>query len=394
MTSDNEKNSAVEKVVDAFRQRRAEGAEPAESTGATESSAAEATDETRVVKVEAGQRPVVDATTEVIESVGDDSTMEINIDAAEADTVAMTVVTQSTTEFEPAVVIVRDSAAAVAAADAPPTMTTEGGVVHEQVVAIAGTGDPVQTPARRKVETVDPDSLDRREIVEESVVTVAPTTSPADSTPTEVIEAQTQEIAAQTQEIVTPTEEIAVRTTAIDSAAAKTAAAAAGAAAAGEWTSAPHQPKVIPGAEPAAAKSRKGGRFAWILLALLVLAAVAALLWYFLVHNSPQNRAAAAAKQYQNAMSEGDLATLREVTCGEDYAFYSSVSDAEFAKATAAQRERNQMMSFKEITGVQVDGDTARVGVDVFNTADENATTNAQVTLHKIDGKWKVCTKP
>lgn len=391
MTSDNEKNSAVEKVVDAFRKRRAEGAgEPGESAGADDTGSAEtvdetaadetpaddsAVDETPVVKVEAGEEPVLDSSVEVIEAQDGDSAMTVALDEAEADTLAMKVVEPDDADLQPAVVIARDPADAVAAADAPRTVTTEGGVVHEEVVAITGSGEPVQPAPRPEVESVDPDTLPRREIVEESVVTVA--SSPADTTPTEVIETQTQEFAAKTEQIAVP------------------ASRPDTAAAQGEWSSAPHQPKVIPGAAPApAAGSRKGGRLGWILLALVVLAAIVALLWYFLLHNSPQNQAASAAKQYQTAMSEGDLATLREVTCGQEYAYYSSVSDAEFAKATASQRERNQMMSFKDITGVQVDGDTARVGVDVFNTADENSTTNAQVTLHKIDGKWKVCTKP
>ncbi|MFZ2510050.1 MAG: hypothetical protein WAW85_03025, partial [Gordonia sp. (in: high G+C Gram-positive bacteria)] len=144
-----------------------------------------------------------------------------------------------------------------------------------------------------------------------------------------------------------------------------------------------------------AATAGTGRRKLWpIIAALLALAVIATAIWYFLFYASPQSQAAKAAERFQTAMSEGDLATLQDVTCGADRAFYASVSPEEFAKAYQSQIARNQMMRFHEVTGVSVDGNTARVGVDVYSSATPNETVPAQVTLHKVDGDWKVCAQP
>lgn len=454
MTSDNDQPSAVEKVVDAFRKRRSGNApdtatpdteaavsgtpvvkiaageelvtdtvsadavteekldEAADDDAAlvddapaddatVEEAADEAPAENADVDAAAATDDAVDADTAEAEDAADedaavaeeavtenaDSSIAITAEEADADTIAMKVV--------------EAGSAADATANAPIAHATEGGVVHHVVVTVPGSGEKATPAPRQAVESVDPDATERPAIVEESVYTSTTAESPADSTPTEQFETPTTQIEVQTAVIETPTAVIDKSAVAKAAAAGAAAAAAAGAGVAAaktdkieNWSSAPHEPKVIPGAKPADAAKPKRRKLLPILLALLAIALIAALAWFFLVYNSASGKAAKAAQTYQTAMSEGDLATLRDITCGQDNAFYTSVSDAEFAKAVESQRARNQMMSFKDITGVAVDGNVARVGVQVFNTADESQTTDAQVTLHKVDGKWKVCAKP
>ncbi|WP_448222534.1 Rv0361 family membrane protein [Gordonia iterans] len=305
---------------------------------------------------------------------------------------------------------------------------TASGIKHQTVVEVEGSGEKAPVRPRTEVESVDPDQVERAGIVESAV-----DLSPADDEPeTEVIPVPAEAAAASgtapgddeddtdasdtdisdADASEAPTETIDLKNVAAGAAVAAAAGAAgaaatapSGAAPAGAassaptgstdqaWSNTPHQPEVIPGATPAPAE-KKRRTWLWALLALIAAGVVAVLVWWFAFANSPQAKVADAAETYQTAMAEGDLAALRGVTCGEEYAFYSSVSEEEFSRAYQSQKERGQLFSFKEITGVSVNGDTARVGVDIYNDDDPNATTNAQITLHNVGGEWKVCTRP
>ncbi|MGB6040824.1 MAG: DUF4878 domain-containing protein, partial [Gordonia sp. (in: high G+C Gram-positive bacteria)] len=156
-------------------------------------------------------------------------------------------------------------------------------------------------------------------------------------------------------------------------------------------------PQVVAPATNAAEAKSKGGRGKWIAIALaavVLLAVIGIGLWYALVANSPENDAADVAKDFQNAMTDGDLDDLRDLTCGAEKAFYTSVSEEQFQKAYQAQKATNQMMTFDDVNAVQINGDTALVGVDMYPVNNPSKKLPAQITLHKVDGDWKVCTKP
>ncbi|WP_298445351.1 DUF4878 domain-containing protein [Gordonia sp. (in: high G+C Gram-positive bacteria)] len=395
-TSDNDNQSAVKKAVDAFRARRA-GDDDATPAAAPEGDGAE----TSVVRIEPGQSP----------GGGGDSespTKAFAIPVVEEATEETSVVTDEPAEGPDA----EDSAEAGDASSFP----------TETVVTVAGSGDRAQAPARTAVEAVDPDSVSRPEIVEhtvdltdaeaedtqaedapadddiETAVIAAQAPAEAEVDASEAVEDST-DAAVESSADVTPTEKIELPTAAVTTTAAAGAAAAAGAPAKPAeqqaWSSTPHQPQVIPGAQPQEPKKRRGRLMALgALLVAAIIAVAAVLIWYFMFDQSTQNKVADAARSYQNAMSDGDLEALRDITCGEEYQYYSKVSPEEFAKAFQAQKAQNQMMKFKDITGVAVDGDTARVGVDVYNSGDPKVTTSAQITLHKVDGSWKVCDQP
>lgn len=373
-TSDQEdnnspKNEAVDKVVDAFRARR-DGDETAPAPGLPVG------DETPVVKVEPGQTP----------GGGDSET--------------------------PTKTFAVPRAAAAAAARG------SGTIIAETVVEIAGSGERAEVRDRPEVPAVDPDGLERAQIVESAVE--LPTGTAADLAAAEMIVQQSDDVdemivndrtgdadeeaadeeagdGADSDETdadspadVTDTEVIEVAEPVTEQIPATTTATAATAAAA---PTVKHKPEVIPGAAPKPAAKAGRRKWPWAVLALLIVVGIAAA-WWFLTAQTAQNKAVDAAKDFNSAMVDGDLSALRNLTCGEEYAYYSSVSPEEFAKAHQSQQARNQILRFDDVTGVEVDGDTARVGVDVVNPADSSATTAAQVTLHQIDGAWKVCTQP
>ncbi|GAC58476.1 hypothetical protein GOHSU_41_00130 [Gordonia hirsuta DSM 44140 = NBRC 16056] len=445
-TSDNDKTSAVKKVVDAFRARRA--GEQVPDDQAAKSTAPR----TPVVKIEPGQAlggggaeaptqafavpaeltgsagevteeivtdevavPQTDAETEDAESEAAESESEADIPADEAPVdealVDQTPTDQTTADETPEAEAANeagggsgstpktgddadeDAADTGDAADAQREVeVTAGGISHETVVAVDGAGDRAEVAPRTAVESVHPDELERPGIVEQ----------PLDLTPGDDA-TDTAQIALPEQ-AKTDTIAVAGGTAPAPGAAAAGAAAAAATAGAGataapaderagEWSSTPHQPEVIaPTTPPAETKSR--AKLGALLAALIALIVAGVLIWWFVFHTSPQNRAADAARTYQTAMNDGDLSKLQSITCGEEQKYYQSVSPEEFRKAFESQQARNQMMAFKNVTGVAVDGNTARVGVDVYSIGDPDVTTSAQITLHRIDGDWKVCDKP
>ncbi|MFC0314719.1 nuclear transport factor 2 family protein [Gordonia phosphorivorans] len=399
-TPDNDKNSAVQKVVDAFRARRAGESDPVDTAAPDEGA------ETPVVQIQPGEAPgggdsesptkafaipTAAAATDdaepaesADEQVDVPATQDADADTADADTA------DSDTDAD-------DDAEAAAEADTDEAAAARG---ETPVVAIAGSGERAQTPTRRAVESVDPDATPRAPIVEHGVALDAE--DPDEDTPDE-----TADDSAETEVIDVAAAGAAVAAAAAGATAANASAATeqiavpaevAAATQSGEqgWSTTAHQPEVIPPAAAADAPAKDGksraGLWAAVIVAVLVVAGV--LTWFFAFNESDQDKVADVAEQYQTAMAEGDLETLKAITCGEQYATYSTISPEDFAKAFQSQKDRNQMMLFKDINAVAIDGDVARVGVDVYSTDDPDNTTSAQVTLNKVDGEWKVCAKP
>ncbi|MCK0439417.1 DUF4878 domain-containing protein [Gordonia alkaliphila] len=432
MTPDNDKNSAVQKVVDAFRARRAGESDPAAAeptdtpdtpdTGADGDAAAPA--ETSVIKIEPGQTPGggdsesptkafaipaaaaaaaaaaagqdteetplpevdgdEDPEDEAAEPESDDATEEAPAEEAPA--------TEDPADEAPADDEADDEATTdEAAADEAPADDPATDERETTVVAIPGTGERAETPARRDVESVDPDADPRGPIVEhpielgetEADADAASDEAASDESATEIIDAAAVSAAANA---AAPTEQIAVPDDVAAAAAAETKPAEQA------WSTSAHQPEVIAPATTDEPKKGRAGLWAAIVVALVIVAAV--LIWFFGFNESEQDKVADAAETYQTAMADGDLEALKAITCGEQYAIYADMSPEEFTQAYESQKSRNQMMLFKDVNAVAIDGDTARVGVDVYSTDDPNTTTSAQVTLSKVNGEWKVCAKP
>ncbi|MDY6810419.1 MAG: DUF4878 domain-containing protein, partial [Actinomycetota bacterium] len=202
------------------------------------------------------------------------------------------------------------------------------------------------------------------------------------------------------------------------------AAAAAGAAAAGAataktsaaqgWSTAAHKPEVIPPTSPsdrasgattsATEKSRgtsgekkRGSRRWWIAAAaVVVVLAVAGAVFGFLNLRppAPADEAADTAEEFSTALYEGDLATLRSITCGERQQFYASISDADFQKIYDGQRARDELVRIDEIKAVKLtgDGEQAVVEVSAVQSANPDQPQTVTINLQKSGEEWKVCT--
>ncbi|WP_341258652.1 hypothetical protein [Gordonia malaquae] len=288
-----------------------------------------------------------------------------------------------------------DVAAAAAAA------TSGDELVEENVV-----GDPVEAP-EPAVEADEPaaDDAASSDVVEESVdvasdandSTEGPVESTADVTPTVQITKPAAAAAPAAAATADKTEKFAAQQAAPAAPAPAAPAPVAPAAPASPVPEAPAQPaapQVIAPAAPAAPKSKRGKLIGLVIAALVVIAAIAVGIWYMTIGTSPETKAADAAKSYQQAMNDGDLAKLRDITCGEENTTYTSMDEAEFNKAYQAQKANDQLMKFDDVNAVAIDGDTARVGVDMYPSGDPSNKAPAQITLHKVGDDWKVCKKP
>ncbi|MCF8608626.1 DUF4878 domain-containing protein [Gordonia sp. HY285] len=391
--SDNEKSAALDKVVGAFRARREQAADDA-STGDSTASAD-------------GPTPVV--------KLGDSDAPEPKGGDSESPTRAFKVPT------EVAAAAAAASGGATAdgdkpkadnpKADNPEAESTDAGstdtadestglveetVVGEPTSAVAGDSDDadderVEAPATSTV-------------VEESVDVDAAGETPADDSAAEEESAES--------EGSTPTEQFAVpaaaaaATTKIDTQKPAPAGSDDETAkmAAATPTPTPEKPRpqqqqqqaapqVIAPSEASAEKKGRGKVVAALVAVLVVVAAVAVGAWYLLKGSSPESEVADVATSYQEAMTDGDLSKLRDITCGEENKYYTTVSDEDFSKAYETQKNRNELMTFDDVDSVAIDGDTARAGVNMYNTSDSSKKMPAQITLHKVGDDWKVCTK-
>lgn len=370
--SDKDTSAAIDKVVGAFRAQREQGKADTKETDTKEADAQMTAEPTPVKKLEDAPAP----------QGGGNS---------ETPTKAFKIPAQ--------------------AAPQGATPQAEGALVEETVVGDAlsagdaATGDAVDAGTDAKVDLVKADLVEQSIDLPADDQSATPTatddeaaaeaTSGEAPSDTDAASAPTVEVAAPAdQPVEVPASEAPTTEMAVPAAVAAGAAAAGAAAApAGRPAQAKPAPQVVAPAETQRKRSR-GKLIGLLVAAVIVIAAIAVGLWYALVGSSPEHKVADAAKDYRSAMTSGDLGKLREVTCGADYAYYSKVSDADFQKAFEAQKNRNELMTFDDVKAVQINGDTARVGVDMYPSNDPSKTAPAQITLHQIDGEWKVCLKP
>jgi len=398
--SDNDKSAAIDKVVGAFRARREqakdepanESAAPVDeptpvvkldaSATAPKPKGSDSESPTRAFKVPAG---VAAAAEKAVDDAASSDETAVSDDAVESDEAAAS----DETAASDAVAASGDTDAAVASdetsesddGDAPSTGLVEETVVGEELSADA----PETADAERAVD----ESAPKPAVVEESV-DLAVADQEAGSEEVSADESETPEPETESGADAAPTEQIAVP--AAVAAAATTKISTQKPPAAQPAAPAPAQPGpqvIAPAAEPA--KKGRGKVIAALVAVLVVIVAIVIGAFYMFGDNSPESKVADAATSYQDAMNDGDLSKLREVTCGADNAYYSKVSDDEFAKAYTTQKDRNELMRFDEVNAVAIDGDTARVGVDLYNSNDPSKKIPAQITLQKVGGDWKVC---
>ncbi|WP_338886650.1 hypothetical protein [Rhodococcus sovatensis] len=152
------------------------------------------------------------------------------------------------------------------------------------------------------------------------------------------------------------------------------------------------------GPTPEQAKPRsKGGRrwIAALAAAVLLFAAVGVAGYLYLsgdrAEDSPDAQIRTQVTSFTEALSSGDLATLRASSCGDLAVYYRDIPDAEFAEVHRIAAEQGNIPVVDGIDAVQITGDTAIVQVLAYTAANPNERSPRTFDLRLEGEDWKVC---
>ncbi len=154
-----------------------------------------------------------------------------------------------------------------------------------------------------------------------------------------------------------------------------------------------------PRTAPQAIAPRRGGRRRWITPAIMVLAAVlvAAAVGALLVKRSHdarvsrENQVRSSIETFDDAVQQGDLATLRSITCGQTRDTYVNYDDQTWTDVYAKVLAAKQYPVVASIDEVVVDGDHAEANVTSYMAFDPATTSTRSFDLQFRDDQWKIC---
>jgi hypothetical protein len=154
-------------------------------------------------------------------------------------------------------------------------------------------------------------------------------------------------------------------------------------------------------AAPQAIPPRTPGRPRWLIPTLLALAALVAaaivgtvLLVRANAAKAQQNMVRSTIETFDTAVRNGDLATLREVTCGQTREDYAAFDDASWADASTRILAAKQYPVIASVDEVVIDGDHAEANVTSYMAFDPATTSSRSFDLQFTDEKWKICQAP
>lgn len=126
----------------------------------------------------------------------------------------------------------------------------------------------------------------------------------------------------------------------------------------------------------------------------LLLAAVlglVALRYISSVRVSQEDMVRSTIETFDSAVQQGDLATLRSVTCGQTRENYDSYDDQTWASTYAKVLAAKQYPVVASIDGVVVNGDRAEANVTSYMAFDPQTRSTRSFDLQFRDDQWKIC---
>ncbi len=161
-------------------------------------------------------------------------------------------------------------------------------------------------------------------------------------------------------------------------------------------------PQLIPPRLASRLPSAAGKTWGWVLALLLVVLAVAAIAvlgttWLTRSHPpkvSQEDQVRATIEEFDTAVQNGDLTTLRTITCGgtrDDYLNYDDRSWADTYERVAAAKRYPVVASIDEVI---VNGDHAEANVTAFVAHAPEARSTRSFDLQFRDDQWKICQAP
>ena len=153
------------------------------------------------------------------------------------------------------------------------------------------------------------------------------------------------------------------------------------------------EPQAIPPSSPVRQQSK------WLIPVILFLAALAAALVLGVVllkkaesaKSSRENIVRSTIQTFDTAVQNGDLATLRRVTCGQTRENYVDYDDRAWADTYARLAAAKQYPVVTSIDEVVVNGDHAEANVTSHLASDPASTSIHSFDLQFQDDEWKIC---
>lgn len=154
------------------------------------------------------------------------------------------------------------------------------------------------------------------------------------------------------------------------------------------------RPRLGPRAIPAGNGRRRSLRVLIALLALgLAVAAIAGGVIY--KRNADREAAQQAVRatigEFDTALREGDLATLRNVTCGKLHDTYVRYDDRAWTDTYSKVMAAKQYPVVASIDEVVVNGDHAEANVTSYMAFEPATTSTHSMDLQLRDDRWKIC---
>ncbi|MCH9734144.1 MAG: DUF4878 domain-containing protein [Actinomycetia bacterium] len=161
-------------------------------------------------------------------------------------------------------------------------------------------------------------------------------------------------------------------------------------------------PQLIPSTGEAVrppGKKRNWGWVAAIVLAIAVLAAIATLGTYLLTRTSApavsqEDLVRTAIEKFDVAVQNGDLSTLRGITCGatrDNYVRYDEKAWSDTHSRVAAAKQYPVVASIDQVV---INGDHAEANVTTFMAYAPQTRSTRSFDLEFRDDQWKICQAP
>lgn len=132
-----------------------------------------------------------------------------------------------------------------------------------------------------------------------------------------------------------------------------------------------------------------------LVIALGVAAAVVlgSLLVVFAVTSrvSQEDRVRSVIQTFDTAVQRGDLATLREVTCGQTREAYAAYDERSWADAYSKISTAKQYPVVASVDDVVINGDHAEANVTSYMAFDPATTSTRSFDLQRRDDQWRIC---
>ncbi|MFC9896945.1 hypothetical protein ACFVMC_24940 [Nocardia sp. NPDC127579] len=110
--------------------------------------------------------------------------------------------------------------------------------------------------------------------------------------------------------------------------------------------------------------------------------------------DSPQAQVRSAIDEYTGALQDGDLAALRDSTCGPLHDYYAQLAEADFAGVHRLSVERKTIPMIDAVDAIQITDRTALAQAMVYTAADPSKKSARTFDLEQTGEGWKVCDRP